>query len=97
MPKTVSDASPPPLNSRRTVTPPWPCVTSLPAARVILIAAAESGFRRISLMFRAPGLSARGSQPRSAVAASDQPLANGKCQRVFRLRKSASECCRCPV
>ncbi len=97
MPNTVSEASPPPSNSRRTVTPPCPCVTSLPATRVILIAAAESGFLAISAAVSAPGLSATGSHPKSAVAARDQPLASGKCQREFKLRKSASECCRCPV
>src|SRR2546427_5102639 len=62
----------------------------------MLSRAAESRFPRISVFVSAPGLSARGSQPTSAVAARDQPGASGKCHREFRLRKSASECCRLP-
>src|SRR5436190_9391458 len=63
----------------------------------MLSRAAESRFTRISLFVSAPGLSARGSHPTSAFAARDQPGASGKCHREFRLRKSASECCRWPV
>src|SRR3989442_14762278 len=96
-PKTVSDASPPPGNSLRTVTPAWPWVTFFPALRPRLRGAAASGLLAISAAVRPPGLSARGSQPKSAVAASDQPSASGKGQRVLGLRKAAAEGCRSPV
>src|SRR5256885_14719762 len=77
-PKTVSAASPPPAKSRRTVTPPCPCVTLFPATRVMLIAAAESGFRTISPAVSAPGVSARGAQPTSAVAGGGPPPREGE-------------------
>src|SRR2546430_2666191 len=93
-PKTVSAASPPPAKSRRTVTPPWPCVTLLPATLVILIAAAESGFRTISAAVSAPGLSARGSQPTSAVAVRGQPPAE---LQIGELALPVGKCLRNPI
>src|SRR3989454_7472654 len=73
IPKTVAATSPPSASWRCSVSPPCAWVTSLPASRWRLTAAAESRLARSSSSVRAPGLSARGSSPTSARAVNLQP------------------------